>query len=77
VDYHLDFSPPVRALLSRVEQLGSRRALPAMTDTELELWRQACETMSARPARASSAQRTWRQLLADATSEQAVRRTRR
>jgi hypothetical protein len=65
-----------RELVSSVDLLGSRRALRAMSDAELADWMRACWAMLARPGRASTAQRRWRQLLADASSEQAVRRRR-
>lgn len=77
MDYTLDLSEPARRLVSRIERLGSPQALSTMTDPELARWTQACSAMAARPGRASSAHRTWRQLLQDARTENAVRQATR
>ncbi len=70
------YSHAEQRLLKRVEALGSRHALTEMTDTELDRWTRACETMLARPGQANSANRRWRQLLQDAHAERATRHPR-
>jgi len=75
--YHPRLSDPARELVSRIQLLGSPRALQEMSDPELERWMQTCQAMLARPSRASSAHRTWRQLLYHASREHAARREQR
>lgn len=71
--FELCRAAPVRHLLSRVTLLGSAGAMATMSDAELEQWTRACRAMSARRGRASSADRTWRQLLANARAERGRR----
>lgn len=68
------FSNYVNGLVSRVERVGSLQAVAGMSERELERWIAACSAMVARPARASSARRYWRQLLKDARVEHARRK---
>lgn len=77
MDYDLCLSGPVRELASRIAILSSPQALTALSDPELDQWTQTCSAMVARPGRANSAYRTWRQLLSDADAEHAARRVTR
>jgi hypothetical protein len=71
-------NPPHGALelLLRVQRSNSRRAVAGMTDPELEQWVSTCSLMAARPSRANSAHRVWRQLLRDARAEIDIRQAR-
>ncbi len=75
MDCHLDLPEPARELLTRIQRHGSPQALSTMTNPELARWTQTCSTMAARPGRANSAHRTWRQLLKHARTENAARHT--
>lgn len=47
--YHPRLSDPARELVSRIQLLGSPRALQEMSDPELERWMQTCQAMLAAP----------------------------
>ena len=53
-----------------VEQSEARRALSAMTDSELAEWLEVCDARSNRAGLANGAARAWKALLVDARSEQ-------
>ena len=64
----------VRQLLTQAETTGSSPVLGSMPAPELDEWIVACAVMAARPGRANSAQRYWRQLLKEARRESERRR---
>jgi len=66
-------SDRARGLLSRVERHGADRALGQMTDPDLDHFIDACQMMLARPGRAASAHRRWRELLTAAHAEHTIR----